>query len=277
MAGHVDFLPLFSNFTPTGSAGPANFSQIRALTVTVHTDFAGGSPGTVFKLEYIEAAARRDYGDVPAVYEQGNPASHTADGGVRLGANIDTENGPLSSTDAQGDDNDQLDDEDGITPFGNWITQGSVYVDLEGILDPAPRVACLSAWVDFGNDDSFDSGDQVLDMMPLGPSAIGQQTPITFTLPVSLADQTVYARFRLRPEVQTFDGDCSNELDMEPTGYLEMGEIEDYRWTFDPTAVRVSALQAHSGSLPAMLVLAASGLLALGALGLFTLAKRRRI
>ena len=278
---HVDFLPLFNNFTKVG--GGANFADINALVVVVTSDYPGGSPGTTFQLDFLEASARRDYGDAPVSYEQNDPASHSADGGVRLGENIDTEPAGFIpvTTDATGDDITQSDDEDGVTPTGNWVTQGSILVDLEGVLEPAPRAACLSAWVDYpGSSPVFSPNEKVLDNYQLDASDIGQQTLITFTLATTntIAGNVngAFVRFRLRPEVLTFDGNCSNESSIGPTGYVEMGEVEDYLWTFGPTAVTVSSLQARSSSTIAVLVLVAAGLLAVGALGVFAFARRRR-
>ena len=268
---HVDFSPRFGNFTQGGTSA-ANFASVGAVRIFINSDVTN-SPGADFRLDFLAATAFADFGDAPATYEQGNPASHSSDGLVRLGENIDTEAGALSSALANGDDLDQSDDEDGVTPVGNWITTGTINVDLEGNFQPN-AIACLSAWVDFGDDGTFDLTDKVLDRQPLTQIGV---TQLSFPLVSSLANASAYVRFRLMPELVSLNGDCSDENPaISPIGYQEYGEVEDYLWSFGPTAVQISSLKASPGTAHSELLLPLVGMLGLAGFGLFLIARRRR-
>jgi hypothetical protein len=268
---HVDFSPRFSYFA-IGGTGPANFANVGGIRIFVNSDITN-SVATDFRLDFFASTAFSDFGDAPASYDLPTPAEHATDGLVRLGANIDTEAGPFPSAQADGDNLDQADDEDGITRFGNWTATGSINVELQGSFQPN-SIACLSAWIDYGNDGVFnDPADKVLDREPLTQIGVSQ---VTFPLSSSLANATVYARFRLMPEFIVPNGDCSDENPaIGPTGFREYGEVEDYLWSFGPTPVTISSLEARSGVTRGIPLLMAVGVLGLVGGGLFLLARRR--
>ncbi len=183
-----------------------------------------------------------DFGDLPAVYTQtlnvDNGARHCVSSLV-LGAALDADPDGQESATAQGDV------DDGVVATGNWSDgSGNLQVTVSG------GNACLSAWLDywdgssFGADNDFaDPGEQIFERQALSTGT----TPLSFALPVGAANGGVefYARFRLVPDLDG-DGDCSDQAAIAATGLESGGEVEDYRFTFDPTAVSVAAFQASS-------------------------------
>jgi hypothetical protein len=270
LGSHVDFSPRFGNFTQGGS-GSANFANVGGVRIFVNSDVTN-SVATDFRLDFFASTAFADFGDAPASYDLPTPASHSSDGLVRLGKNIDTEAGPNPSASADGDNLDQADDEDGITRFGNWTANGSINVEIQGAFQ-SNAIACLSAWIDYGDDGVFNPADKVLDREPITQIGVSQ---VTFPLSTSLANATVFARFRLMPEIITLNGNCADENPaIGPTGYQEYGEVEDYLWSFGPTQVTISSLEARSGVTRGIPLLMAVGVLGLVGGGLLLLARRR--
>ena len=178
-----------------------------------------------------------DFGDLPASYNlttlSDNGARH-ATGTVYLGTSIDTESDGIESTAADGDDNDNTDDEDGIAVAGSWqegTDGGTIKVVVTG------GSGYLSGWIDWaGNNQFTDAGDQVLDMVAV---SAGAQTN-TFDIPEgaisSAGTYTNFARFRLW---------TNSTPALTTTGLVENGEVEDYRLVFKRFAVDLpSAVEA---------------------------------
>lgn len=187
-----------------------------------------------------------DFGDLPAEYSQ----TLNSDGGARhclsalsLGSSVNADADGQESAAAQGDS------DDGVVAAGNWSDgSGDLLVEVAG------GPACLSAWLDywdgttFGADNDFaDPGEQIFDRQPLGAGV----TPLSFALPAGAASgnpsPTFFARFRLVPDLDG-DGVCSDQAALSATGLESGGEVEDYRFTFTPTAVRIEDFQASTVS-----------------------------
>ena len=102
-----------------------------------------------------------DFGDAPVPYPT------TLDAGARhiaigpqLGDERDGENNGQPSSAADGDDNNDGDDEDGVM-FGTIkvnATMAGVNVDLQNA-----DTACVDAWLDFDGNGVWDEADQILD------------------------------------------------------------------------------------------------------------------
>lgn len=119
-----------------------------------------------------------------------------------------------------GDDEDNDDDEDGIT-FTSPLTPG-VSADVNVLVDcTANEGGYLNAWVDFNADGDWnDSGEQIftnlwLDVLddPDTPTPYD----LSFDVPIDAIPGTTYARFRI-----------SSEEGLSPTGEAYNGEVEDY-------------------------------------------------
>ncbi len=164
-----------------------------------------------------------DFGDtpdgdfVPSGYPTillNNGASHKINLAVHLGRYIDGEPDGQPSLKADGDDNQDLDDEDGVY-FGDPIIPGTT-VRIKVI---ASTKGFLNAWLDFNADGDWDdSAEQIFNAEPLEPGLnyLKFQTPPSTDV---AADKETYARFRF----STF-----NSSDIGYAGLAEDGEVEDY-------------------------------------------------
>lgn len=185
-----------------------------------------------------------DFGDLPSTY---NVITRTNDGarhcvnatGLRLGAVIDAESDGNPSSAATGDDTTSSDDEDGIVRAGaNWangVNGGSITATVSG------GSGVLNAWVDWNGNNSFgDVGDQIItnSAVSAGNNLIAFNIPAgTFT--GSGGNPVFNARFRL-----TAAAPVSATVFYMGTG--SSGEVEDYQWTFRPTAVIVHSIESRT-------------------------------
>jgi hypothetical protein len=199
-----------------------------------------------------------DFGDLPDNYNMTTRAQNGArhqPGEIYLGAGVDVDSDGMPTANATGD-NLVGADEDGIVAVANppdyWTQgQGTVQVTVTG------GVGCLFAWVDAwdsaagapGTDGDFtDSGpgwsEAILVNQVVNP---GTQL-VNFALPVDVAKYPLWARFRLAP---SFQGDCSyyTANPVMTHGFIEGGEVEDYFFSFTPTAVSLQTFTAQAGGL----------------------------
>ena len=185
-----------------------------------------------------------DFGDAPDTYRtlnESNGARHISPDrpDVFLGTEFDSNEDGQPGPNADGDDNDLLDDDDGLSVgsfVGDVTTTGLFLVDqtLDGTASPAAVVAFLNrndaagailpivvtgggvldAWVDFNADGDFlDPGEKIITGRTM---AEGVNQVRVFTPPNAVPGMT-YARFRLSDEGIT-----------RPDGMALGGEVEDY-------------------------------------------------
>lgn len=187
--------------------------------------------------------------DIPAGYSTrlgDNGARHLTVTGIRLGSANDGEADGFPSTQADGDDGNNLYDEDGLlfqdgfvalavrpeprTPGGLALRYG-IGQGMSGTVLPLASVqGKLDAWVDFNRDGDWeDPGEQVFDSEDVQPGP--ELTPLTFTVPGDADPGYTFARFRFsQPGNLGFDGRAPN------------GEVEDYLLQIlQPQAVATSA------------------------------------
>lgn len=158
-----------------------------------------------------ESDVSTDYGDAPESYGTrltDNGARHGIpdDPSLFLGKLLDGESDgtpfPLSD-----DTIDDIDDEDGV----QWAT-GVEPGQTAMVLVEASAPGTLSAWIDFNQNGTFDSNEQIVTDRQLtrGSNLIAIQAPVT-----AVSGET-WARFRL-----------SSSTGMQPTGGVADGEVED--------------------------------------------------
>ncbi len=201
-----------------------------------------------------------DYGDAPDTNGQTNGANkafHVIDpNSPYLGAtDPDAEATGIPTTNADGDDKDNIDDEDGLVAMApNWSSNASIDVKVSNVTSNA----CVYAWVDWDNDGfgvGSDSSNQV-EVTADGTTTID----FTNNLPTSgNFPATTYLRLRVVP------GACSS---LAPTGGANGGEVEDYKLEFRPTAVTLSDFEANGNASTGIwlgLALLAGGALLAGA------------
>jgi hypothetical protein len=185
-----------------------------------------------------------DFGDAPdptypTLHASGG-AYHTIVTGVHLGESIDGELDGQPDPNALGDDLAGFDDEDGIQFLTPIIPGTQAQVSVEASVD-----GFVSGWIDMNGDGNWTTpGDRVLwgAWMPAGVTVFACDIPRTATPGIQ-----TFARFRF---TTVWPGT------LEPTGYAEDGEVEDYmvaighgptsyKWIQDPdlrrTGVDVNA------------------------------------
>ncbi|MCH8992264.1 MAG: hypothetical protein IIA44_11015, partial [Acidobacteria bacterium] len=171
-----------------------------------------------------------DFGDAPTAAQAGGgtfvsdyPTTRANTGarhvkvGPTLGPNRDIEVDGIPDANALGDDNDDTDDEDGVTFVSTLVsdpsatTQSALTVNLQNA-DPGSNR--LDAWIDFNRDgDWLDSGEQIFTHQTL---TSGDNT-LAFTIAANASIGDTFARFRL-----------STVGNLAPTGLATDGEVEDY-------------------------------------------------
>jgi PKD repeat protein len=153
----------------------------------------------------------KDYGDAPASYPTlmtNDGARHTI-GEFYLGTDIDAELDGIPSLDAMGDDNDSVDDEDGIV-FTTALIKGQ----SADVTVTASDTGYLDAWMDFNADgDWADAGEQIFTSESLSAGSNG----LTFDVPFSAQSGDTFARFRF-----------SSAGGLSYDGLADDGEVEDY-------------------------------------------------
>jgi len=228
-------------------------------TVTTHIESASGTGPIDGTITLDVTVLPRDFGDAPRSDQSGftssypsstvtstDPARHVATG-PRLGADRDAEADGLPDANALGDDQDNSDDEGGITFVTSALlvssssnTIGSIQVSLQNADASSNR---LDAWIDLNQDgDWADTGEQIFANRDLG-TANGAQT-LSFTLPAGAGVGDTYARFRL-----------STTGGLNPTGIAQDGEVEDYLITTIGSGAGADVtvhLPAHGGTTEAV-------------------------
>jgi len=154
-----------------------------------------------------------DFGDAPdpgyPTLSSNDGAFHVLDGITFMGAFADSELHGLPNADATGDDNDGIDDEDGVS-FTSALDTGQ----MASVNIMASVGGTLNAWVDFNADgDWMDSGEQIFIDRSLAAGING----ISFDVPAVAIVGATFARFRF-----------SSVLGLAPNGGAPDGEVEDY-------------------------------------------------
>ncbi len=160
-----------------------------------------------------------DYGDAPTPYPETASAGFLR--GFGLGTLIDTEPNALPDDDALGDDNNNLDDEDGVS-FPNQLYVGqTVSIDVRVSTGTSPA-GVLQGWIDFNGDgDWSDPGEQVFKDLALAAGVYS----LDVAIPSDAQVGSTFARFRY-----------GYERGIGPDGAAMAGEVEDYQITIVPDA-----------------------------------------
>jgi len=207
-----------------------------------------------------------DYGDLPDNYHMttfaDNGARHDiSETSIRLGEKADVElDGQPNDNSAKGDDNNGVNDEDGVVHGGSSWGNGNGQV-IVTVTDPtnSGKSGCLMGWLDyydatnndFGADGIFSDSflfmggtysEKIIDNLyvPAGSNTID------FTLPSGLKNVGLFARFRLSPydPNQGVTGNRCKQPAAGLTGLVIGGEVEDYAWVFGPTAIQLQSFHA---------------------------------
>ena len=188
-----------------------------------------------------------DYGDAPVSYDDtadnnnlinanDNPARHAIAPNLYLGSIApDAEAAPQSSTNANGDDNataPNIDDEDAFTNLPN-VTATATATGNYSLNVPVTNTsggnARLHGWVDFNNNDKFESGEYQSVTVSNGDTTAN----LTWAVPAGTTPGDTHARFRLTTDTSLTD-DGNTEIDERSIGQVNDGEVEDYPVTIIP-------------------------------------------
>lgn len=203
-----------------------------------------GVYGTVSngEVEDYQLTVIKDFGDVPASYENGNPASqtNTVVPELTLGATIDYElnnNEVASGADNNGANGDGTDEDTVIT--SQTITSGAQFSISIPVNTTLSGTKYLYAWIDFNGDGIF-NGNEVA---TVSQSVIAGTTSnflltwaatATTVSPSVLAEGKTYVRFRLSSTALPANANNATLTLIDTRSYgvnNSAGEIEDYQFT----------------------------------------------
>lgn len=169
-----------------------------------------------------------DFGDAPdpayPTLLASDGARHIISQNVFLGTLIDSEFDGQPSPGADGDDNNNLDDEDGVT-FGSLVINSTANITVFSSIP-----GFLNAWLDFNADGTWSLDEQIFTDEPLHTNGANL---LEFPIPVSINGKltiigNTYVRFRFT----SFNTVGS----LQPNGQAADGEVEDYRINLDAPA-----------------------------------------
>jgi hypothetical protein len=166
----------------------------------------------VTSVQYKFVSTPTDFGDAPDSYGTllaSNGARHQIVPGLHLGASVDAEPDGQPGADADGDDNLDGDDEDGVTIpelFKGKVAKIMVNASAAGKLD---------AWIDFNRNGTFaDPGEKITDTLFLGAG----DNLLNVDVPLNASEGVSFARFRF-----------SSTGGLNYNGSALNGEVEDYQ------------------------------------------------
>ncbi len=157
-----------------------------------------------------------DFGDAPEIGYgttiQWNGAHHLMNPTIHLGQALDIDYDGQPHLGAQGDDDDGLDDENGILFSGDLVPG-----EISQLSVQSSRSGLLNAWIDFNADGDWrDVDEQIFSQRQLN----GGEETLEFDVPENASEGLTYARFRFSTErISAFCGLMMN------------GEVEDYQIT----------------------------------------------
>ena len=163
-------------------------------------------------------ATAADTGDAPESY--GIATHAVVAGSARLGDEAPDDNEPLFGPAADGDDNANGDDEDGVFAFPELVQNGKAYSTNVFASNPGTAPASLVGWVDFDGNGRFDADEAATASVPAGADNEKFKLLWNDLTGVSSAfSGDTYARFRI-------SSDAIGGADA--SGAAGDGEVEDY-------------------------------------------------
>ena len=217
------------------------------------SDRAGGDIGTLTGWCLVATTpatpTSADFSDLDNSY---GVAWHTGTGALRLGSSWTADSSFLAAGDDASDD--------GITRQDAWVPGNPATLGVT--VGGAGATPWLAGWVDWNNNGVFETpSERIVDQaVTVGANSVVFSVPLSYTTGAS-----VQARFRLY-DSQPF-APMSNAA---ATGAAANGEVEDYSYSFSPTAITLQSVQTVPGWVWPVVVM---GLVA--AATLFWFARRR--
>ena len=164
-----------------------------------------------------------DFGDAPATYDAGTPANSAVSFfDLRIGDELDAEEGPNSSVLADGDDllnSGSTDDEDGVGSLSTINSGATSYSVTVSVFNNTGVGVNLCGWIDTNGNGIFDTNEYATINVP--NSAIQQYVALNFTglPPFFTVSGFTYLRLRIANVTMTA---------ADATGAFGKGEVEDH-------------------------------------------------
>lgn len=184
--------------------------DVNTATVTFQLD-----PGETVTATFTNTQLY-DFGDAPDNFRTllvSDGARHLLGNDFYMGASIDIEAEGLPTPGADGDDNDNTDDEDGVTLPAMLTPGSSEIITVHG----GPNGGRLDAWIDYNRNGNFsDAGETLFSSSATVNPGAGNNYPIS--VPIGASPGITYARFRI-----------SSDGGLGSYGIGYDGEVEDYQ------------------------------------------------
>ncbi len=215
---------------PAGSAANP-YARFRLSTDPAAASASGtASDGEVEDYVASVTVPAYDYGDAAdtggSTYDTllaSDGPRHVLGAGLTLGSEVDADSDGQQSLNADGDDNGDADDEDGL-PSGLTLTESGSGLVAVAVTNPLGQDATLYGWIDLNDNGVFEAGEGATAIVPQGTNGA---VDLDFgTIPTSTAGTHV---IRLRLSTDT--------AAQSPTGAALDGEVEDHLVTIVSTSV----------------------------------------
>ena len=169
-----------------------------------------------------------DFGDANVA----NQPSHGVDINLTLGDLIDSESSALINPSTQGDDQDKLDDEDGIVTLNAIDIEDSSYSTNVKVTNNTSNQTFVTAWIDFNNNGIFEANEANDAVIPISANSVETKTLTWSSFMPMVTTANRILRVRLSSTAISRDEASVNRDD---------GEIEDY--SISVTDLSISSLR----------------------------------
>jgi hypothetical protein len=201
-----------TSWTGRGVSATARFKAVRGVVVAA---LAG-----VLVMAGNVHAQTSDFGD----YSGFGSASSTVNSNMKIGVLIDAESSAVTNATATGDDNNGVDDEDGVT-LPQFLIRGQSASITVNVSNNRGGTSYLNAWIDYDRNGTLASGERIASNLTVANGTTNSNRVINFTVPSTASVGTTCVRVRL-----TSSGTSNS------TGSVGSGEVEDHLITIiDPT------------------------------------------
>jgi hypothetical protein len=217
-----------------------------------------------------------DFGDLPDTYSTRLASSGAAHlitiNGAHLGTPPDLELDGQDTPFATGDGTAGISDEDGVfRSEGLWTNTAivNVHFDLQG----ASTTADIAMWIDWNGDRVF-GADEYYVFLDRPTGTLVSESIVVPTGDIYTVGDSLHARIRVFDDEADAPGGSLDSGDF--AGIAESGEVEDYYWEFDPSAVGLQSFSGRVDQAPSALVwLGLIGMLVLTGFGLYVVRRLR--
>jgi len=227
-------------YTDTVQHPTHTYQNPGTYNVSLWVEDNAGKSDLITKAHFVTASAYYDYGDAPdepySTLFASDGARHIVDPAIYLGDLIDEETDGIPTNTARGDDDDNLDDEDGVRFIEPFVAGETAMVKVDVSAD-----GYLNAWIDLNINGAWESFEHVIP----DQAVVAGQNIFSFNIPGSSKPGRTFARFRY-----------STTGGLATTGLAQDGEVEDYMLTIYPPGWDFTLTgSSHLVSVPAYVLL----------------------